>query len=482
MSKSRDTLKILAPALLGTTALLTVAASVADRMIVHPGDGSYRMAAGQVIAAVEDAATDALTPNAAQAQDTVADTTPMAGMADDSDATEPDVAGSAAAEAGGEMPATTPLAGMATADASEATGTDLARDGGFGLGRPALEAEVAAWDIDIRPDGTGLPVGSGDVWTGEEVWVDNCAMCHGDFGEAVGRWPVIAGGWDTLDRADPVKTVGSYWPYLSTVYDYIYRAMPFGNAQSLEADQVYALTAYILYLNNVVEDDFELSNETFLDVQMPNADGFFLDDRAETELTLFSAEPCMTDCKDAVEITMRAAVLDVTPETEEAKVEAAAEAPVAAVSATDMAVEGNATVLEVAEAETAEPEVATEGTVEVAAEAEEVAALDPEMVEAGSKVFRQCQACHAVGEGAANKVGPQLNGVVGRTAGSVEDFRYSNAMMDANAEGLIWNAETLGAYLEDPRGYMKGTKMSYRGLRAEEDRAAIIAFLQSHAD
>jgi hypothetical protein len=123
-------------------------------------------------------------------------------------------------------------------------------------------------------------VGEGDVWTGEELFVTHCSACHGDFGEAVGRWPVLAGGFGTLDGEDPVKTIGSYWPYLSTVWDYVHRAMPYGAAQSLSDDEVYAITAYLLYLNNVVEDDFVLSNETFTEiVEMPNEDAFFMDDR-----------------------------------------------------------------------------------------------------------------------------------------------------------------------------------------------------------
>ncbi len=187
-------------------------------------------------------------------------------------------------------------------------------EGGLGLGRAALPEEVAAWDIDIRPDGAGLPVGSGDVFTGEEIFTEQCAHCHGDFGEAVGRWPQIAGGFGTLDREDPVKTVGSYWPYLSTVWDYVHRAMPFGYAQSLTDDQVYALTAYILYLNDIVDEDFELSDETFAEVTMPNVENFFMDDRDDAELARFSGEACMENCKDAVEITKRATVLDVTPE------------------------------------------------------------------------------------------------------------------------------------------------------------------------
>lgn len=190
------------------------------------------------------------------------------------------------------------------------------RDGGvFGLGREATADEIAAWDIDIRPDGQGLPVGSGTVAEGEPVYTDNCAVCHGDFGEGVGRWPVLAGGHDTLTEDRPEKTIGSYWPYLSTVYDYVRRAMPYGNARSLSDDEVYALTAYLLYLNDiVVDEDFELSNENFTEIRLPNEDNFVADSRPEEEHYAQQGEPCMSDCKpDAVEITMRARILDVTP-------------------------------------------------------------------------------------------------------------------------------------------------------------------------
>ncbi|MEO1329909.1 MAG: cytochrome c, partial [Pseudomonadota bacterium] len=188
--------------------------------------------------------------------------------------------------------------------------------GPLGLGRAATEAEVAAWDIDVRPDGAGLPQGSGSVEDGEVLYTEKCAACHGDFGEGVDRWPVLSGGAGTLASDDPVKTVGSYWPYLSTVWDYVHRAMPFGEAQSLSDDEVYAITAYILYLNDLVDDDFVLSQENFAAVRLPNEENFFMDDRAESPL--FGArEVCMKDCKTEVEITMRARVLDVTPDTEE---------------------------------------------------------------------------------------------------------------------------------------------------------------------
>ncbi|MBF9033089.1 c-type cytochrome [Rhodobacterales bacterium HKCCE2091] len=337
------------------------------------------------------------------------------------------------------------LAAAAPALAQE---TAPSRDGGFGLGRAALPEEVAAWDIDIRPDGAGLPAGSGNVWTGEELFVDQCSACHGDFGEAVGRWPQLAGGFGTLDGEDPVKTVGSYWPYLSTVWDYVHRAMPYGNAGSLSADDTYAIVAYLMYLNNMVEDDFVLSDETFLDVEMPNAGGFYMDDRDTEELPLFSAEPCMESCADSIEVTMRAAVLDVTPEGDGGGIDleggggGSAAAPAAA-----------------EEAPAPEPE-----------------GPDPALVAEGESLFRQCSACHQIGEGASNRVGPALNGIVGAEAGTREGFRYSPALAEA---GITWTHENLAAYLLDPRGFISGNRMAFRGLRDAAEAEAMIAYLQS---
>lgn len=193
-----------------------------------------------------------------------------------------------------------------------------ASTGAFGLGRVAMPDEISAWDVDVRPDGTGLPAGRGTVAEGEPLFADNCAVCHGDFGEGAGRWPVLAGGQDTLLKDRPVKTIGSYWPYLSTVFDYVRRAMPFGNARSLSDDDVYALTAYLLYLNDIVDDEeFELSNENFSSIRLPNEDNFIPDDRLSEPHYAKGLEPCMTDCKPApVEITARAQIIDVTPEGE----------------------------------------------------------------------------------------------------------------------------------------------------------------------
>ncbi|MEP2707291.1 MAG: cytochrome c [Roseibium sp.] len=185
----------------------------------------------------------------------------------------------------------------------------------FGLGRVAAPDEIAAWDIDIRADGQGLPVGSGTVAVGEELFSEVCAACHGDFGEGVDRWPVLAGGHDTLTEERPEKTIGSYWPYLSTVYDYVRRAMPYGDARSLSDDDVYAITAYLLYLNDLVDDEeFELTNENFLDIRLPNEENFVADDRGDEPHYATKGEPCMKECTAGpVKVTMRARILDVTP-------------------------------------------------------------------------------------------------------------------------------------------------------------------------
>lgn len=317
----------------------------------------------------------------------------------------------------------------------------------LGLGRDATAEEVAAWDIDVRPDGLGLPEGSGDVLTGEEVFVEKCAVCHGDFAEGVGRWPVLAGGVGTLGSHDPVKTVGSYWPYLSTAWDYVNRAMPFGEAQSLSNDEVYAIVAYILYSNDLVDDDFTLSRDNFLDVEMPNAEGFFPDDRTESPLW-GPREACMENCKPIVEITKRAAVIDVTPETE-----------------------GEETA-------TAEP-VAKEEPVVVAAAAP---VIDEALAKKGEKVFKKCKACHQVGKGAKNKTGPQLNGIVDAPIGAVEGFKYSKAFKALAKDGVVWDMDALHGFLTKPKKWAKGTKMSFGGLKKEADRLAVIEYLKSASD
>lgn len=166
-------------------------------------------------------------------------------------------------------------------------------NGSYGIGKSATAEEIAGWDIDIRPDGKGLPPGSGSVEEGEWLYEDKCASCHGSFGEGVGRYPVLSGGEGTLAEDRPEKTVGSYWPYASTLWDYIHRAMPFTAPQSMTDEEVYAITAYVLYLNDLVEDDFVLTADNLASVEMPNQEGFFLDDRPDTNNTR-----CLENCKE----------------------------------------------------------------------------------------------------------------------------------------------------------------------------------------
>lgn len=186
----------------------------------------------------------------------------------------------------------------------------------LGLGRPALPEEIKAWDTDVRPDGTGLPVGKGTAKQGDEIFQAQCASCHGEFGQGVGRWPVLAGGAGTLKADRPDKTVGSFWPDLSTVFDYIQRAMPYGNARSLSNDEIYALTAYILTMNDVIKDEnFELSEKNFASIRMPNAAAFYDDDRETAEKRFWNKEPCMKNCRPASpKVTGRAISVDVTPD------------------------------------------------------------------------------------------------------------------------------------------------------------------------
>jgi cytochrome c len=184
----------------------------------------------------------------------------------------------------------------------------------YGIGHVATPEQIAGWDIDVRPDGQGAPPGRGSVKDGEQVYMDKCAACHGEFGESAGRWPQLAQGKGTLATHDPVKTVGSYFPYLSSVFDYIRRAMPFGDAQSLTNDELYAVVAYVLNLNDIVDDKFVLSKETWGKVKMPNEGGFFDDDREKTEKAFWNKNPCMKDCRGPAKITGRAMAIDVTPD------------------------------------------------------------------------------------------------------------------------------------------------------------------------
>jgi cytochrome c len=142
------------------------------------------------------------------------------------------------------------------------------------LGRTATPEELASWDISIGPDGAGLPPGSGTPRQGEAVYVAKCAACHGEKGAGKPN-DQLAGGRGTLtgDQA-PVKTVGSFWPYATTLFDYVRRAMPLNESKSLSNDEVYAVVGYLLHLNGIVDENETIDARTLPKVRMPNADGF----------------------------------------------------------------------------------------------------------------------------------------------------------------------------------------------------------------
>lgn len=186
--------------------------------------------------------------------------------------------------------------------------------GRFGYGKPATAAEIAGWNIDVRgADGVGLPDGKGTVDHGADVFGQQCAACHGAFGEGEGRYPKLMGGEGTLTGDRPETSVGSYWPFAPTLFDYINRAMPLSAPHTMSADDVYAAVAYILNFNNIVPDSFVADRNSLPKVKMPNRDNFtWQDPRPDT-----AAKPCMKDCADAksVKIISSAEGKNLTPRT-----------------------------------------------------------------------------------------------------------------------------------------------------------------------
>ncbi len=144
---------------------------------------------------------------------------------------------------------------------------------GPNLGVPATAAQIAGWDISIPPDGAGLPEGAGTPADGARVYATKCIGCHGKEG-AGNPADRLVGGRGTIASDRPVRTVGSYWPYATTLFDYIRRAMPYPAPHSLTNDEAYALTAYLLRLNGIVGDDAKIDAETLPKIKMPNAGNF----------------------------------------------------------------------------------------------------------------------------------------------------------------------------------------------------------------
>ena len=186
----------------------------------------------------------------------------------------------------------------------------------YNICKLATKIEIAGWDIDVRPDGVGAPKGSGNAIDGEEIYVNRCASCHGDFGEGVDRWPALVGGDGTLASHDPEKTTGSYWPYASTIFDYVYRSMPFGEAQTLTHDETYKIVAYLLNMNEIIDEDFVLSEKNIGKIKMPNASGFSLPDPRPDVTKYKDGQPCMKNCNVPVKIIGKARDIDVTPDDE----------------------------------------------------------------------------------------------------------------------------------------------------------------------
>ena len=150
----------------------------------------------------------------------------------------------------------------------------------FNFGRHATEEEIRAWDLDISPTGEGLPPGVGTVDKGGAVFAAQCAACHGPTGTE-GPADRLIGGQGTLASSEPVKTIGSYWPYATTLFDYIRRAMPLTAPQSLTPDEVYSVVAWLLHQNGIVSKDIRLDAAMLPTIRMPNRDGFLPDPRPD---------------------------------------------------------------------------------------------------------------------------------------------------------------------------------------------------------
>ena len=160
----------------------------------------------------------------------------------------------------------------------------------YGIGRAATPAEIAGWNIDVGGDGSNLPPGSGTVSHGSEVFAQQCAACHGAKGEG-GVGDRLVGGQGTLGTPKPVRTVGSYWPYAPTLFDYIRRAMPQNAPESLSDDDVYALSGYILSLNGLLPANATLDAKTLAAIKMPNRKMFVGDPRPDVK-----NPECMSNC------------------------------------------------------------------------------------------------------------------------------------------------------------------------------------------
>ena len=158
--------------------------------------------------------------------------------------------------------------------------TTLAQSPKYKVGRAPTAEEEKAWSISVLPDGAGLPAGKGTAVEGKDVYDRRCSECHGNELQG-GDSSALVGGQGTLATPKPLKTVGSYWPHATTIWDYTNRAMPFDTPGVLTNDQLYAVVAFILYKNGIIKETDEMNRETLPRVKMPNADGFVKDDRPD---------------------------------------------------------------------------------------------------------------------------------------------------------------------------------------------------------
>jgi cytochrome c len=141
-------------------------------------------------------------------------------------------------------------------------------------GTPVTQDDIAAWDISVGPDGAGLPPGKGTVARGEMVYADKCQACHSEAGKGGPNDRLVGGFGSLAPGSAPVKTIGSYWPYATTLFDYVRRAMPWNQPKSLTDEEVYAVTAYLLNLNGIIGRDDVIDAQSLPKVKMPNRDGF----------------------------------------------------------------------------------------------------------------------------------------------------------------------------------------------------------------
>jgi S-disulfanyl-L-cysteine oxidoreductase SoxD len=154
----------------------------------------------------------------------------------------------------------------------------------YGVGRTPTAEQINAWNTTIPFDGTGLPLGSGTAAQGKPIYTERCAACHGPSG-ADGKYDPLVGGWGTLTTDKPILTIGSFWPYAPTLWSYIRRAQPVDEPGSLTPEQVYAVTAYLLYLNGIIGEHDVMDARTLPQVRMPNREGFVTDPRPDVGRT-----------------------------------------------------------------------------------------------------------------------------------------------------------------------------------------------------